>query len=76
MTHEELLNKMPLGYWYSQNELNGILRAIRAVVELHKPHDIYFTGEAVPETYCDGCNQEYYTKYPCPTIQAIEKELK
>ena len=64
MTHEELLNKMPLGYWYSQNELNNILRAIRAVVELHKVDEF--------NDCCNGC----YSDLPCPTIQAIQKELK
>ena len=41
-------------------------QALRAVVELHKP--IEYTP------YCEGCDllRRYY---PCPTIQAIEKEL-
>ena len=44
-------------------------KALRAVVELHKP-----TPEAVfvSEIECKPCN----SAYPCPTIQAIEKELK
>ena len=40
-------------------------KALRAVVELHKPNN---TNE-----YCVGCGAHYY---PCETIQAIEKELK
>ena len=44
-------------------------KALRAVVELHKP-----TPEAVfvSEIECKPCD----SAYPCPTIQAIEKELK
>lgn len=40
--------------------------ALKAVVELHKP----FTNQYL--TYCQGCEDAY----PCPTIQAIEKELE
>ena len=61
MTHEELLAKIKGSspHW----------KALRAVVELHKPqnkHEVEF-GLAK----CDGC----YMPYPCPTIQAIKKEL-
>ena len=49
--------------------------ALRAVVELHKPEDEPFQG-----VYnCAECTQGAFdrlTAYPCPTIQAIEKELK
>ena len=46
-------------------------KAIRAVIELHKPDS---TGG------CNACEQwtnegAYQLFYPCPTIQAIEKEL-
>jgi hypothetical protein len=46
--------------------------ALRAVVELHKPQDITLpNGDwGANCTECDGWD------YPCPTIQAIEKELK
>jgi hypothetical protein len=46
-------------------EYKGLLlyfNALRAVVELHKPET---------PTWC-VCDEPY----PCPTIQAIEKELK
>jgi hypothetical protein len=43
------------------------INALRTVVELHKPKD-YKAG-----IWCIGCNADY--EYPCPTIQAIEKEL-
>ena len=43
------------------------MSALRAVVELHKPCcDL--------EELCIECNPN--VPYPCPTIQAIEKELK
>jgi hypothetical protein len=48
--------------------------ALRAVVELHKPviDDWFDRGNII----CYQCsNQEFTTFYPCPTIQAIEKEL-
>ena len=47
--------------------------ALRAVVELHKPFDYshHFTDKVF--IYCSTCKNN---EYPCPTIQAIEKELK
>ena len=63
MTHEELLKDID-----DQEFAYDILAsALRAVVELHKP--IEYTP------YCEGCDllRRYY---PCPTIQAIEKELQ
>jgi hypothetical protein len=67
MTHEELLMKL----WEKRNSLCDNLDvhfALSLVVELHKPRD-YKAGN-----WCIGCNADY--EYPCPTIQAIEKELK
>ena len=67
MTHEELLAKIDhmwnddFDYVESQNR-----KALRAVVELHKPTRI--DGGFMD---CRGCSQS-----PCPTIQAIEKELQ
>jgi hypothetical protein len=66
MTHDELLAKVSN---YKDAGL-GSLVALRAVVELHKPSDVF----------CRGCgfNEEYNEPsqlLPCPTIQAIEKEL-
>ena len=43
--------------------------ALRAVVELHKPIEVETEGGTF--TICENCVQTY----PCPTIQAIEKEL-
>lgn len=62
MTHEELLAKI-------QSEIEQLRfypwTMLRAVVELHKPMEL-------KEHRCNNCLE----KYPCPTIQAIEKELQ
>ena len=72
MTHDELLNKITYERKFDESLSNN---ALRAVLELHKPmvptvpletHDDYWYG------LCDDCLKTY----PCPTIQAIEKELK
>ena len=71
MTHDELLAKIDNYTCCSgAHEL-----ALRAVVELHKPvdNDIenVFYGTEFPGNICVPCVRVY----PCPTIQAIEKEL-
>ena len=74
MTYEELLkhigNPIDEGYQYGDILFN---KALRAVVELHKPLD-NLIGE-----FCSHCTEmsgkDIYTLYPCLTIQAIEKEL-
>lgn len=76
MTHEELLAKIA-----TPNEFIGVKyapdwqsAALRAVVKLHSPFD-NLAGE-----FCTICtameDKDIYTLYPCPTIQAIEKELQ
>ena len=83
MTHDELLAKIKTG-----NEFAGIKYApdshtfaLRAVVELHKPYDSQDAPHEVAMGWCKGCSikwseKEYASQiYPCPTIQAIEKEL-
>lgn len=50
--------------------------ALRAVVELHKP--FMYDGRMGKYQRCSGCSSEEEwlgNIYPCPTIQAIEKEL-
>jgi hypothetical protein len=76
MTHEELLAKISdLG-----DNCLGIMAgavmsdALRAVVEMHKP----INNPNFPDSdiWCWQCaDGRGYAKYPCPTIQAIEKEL-
>jgi hypothetical protein len=66
MTHDELLAKID-----SYSCCSGMHEiALCAVVELHKPELM------IVSSYCVACtiNLEI-VPYPCPTIQAIEKEL-
>lgn len=72
MTHDELLTEI--------DRLDKVLtdsygiKALRAVVKLHKP------GRCNQDC-CDVCSHCFEIEgeradiYPCPTIQAIEKEL-
>ena len=85
MTHDELKDKLKKqhDYWstlvhYTKPEFyentvdqrNG-WSALKAVVELHKPTQIPDWVPTEKELMC-WCAHAY----PCPTIQAIEKELK
>ena len=70
MTHDELLAKID-DELVTHGQRGNVVKhsfALRAVVELHKP-----TKNRSIEGWCDVCT-DYY-QYPCPTIQAIEKEL-
>ena len=78
MTHNELLELIEtINTWLSigqihKDHMHGMAKALRAVVELHKPHN-------EDSKYCAGCEVDdpwYWNDYPCPTIQAIEKELR
>lgn len=76
MTHEELLKHL----WEKRNSLCDNLDvhfALSAVVELHKafPYTNY-RGQQI--YFCNYCMDDEInnTDYPCPTIQAIEKELQ
>ena len=65
MAHDELLNDVV----YGEQTRFALANALRAVVELHKP-DV--------RGNCDICTwitNGGLVLYPCPTIQAIEKEL-
>ena len=68
MTHDELLAEI--------DRLDAVLTdsygmsALRAVVELHRPSGIFCRGCGFIEEY-----NEPAQLLPCPTIQAIEKEL-
>ena len=75
MTHDELLAEIDakLIWLYSSPYGNG-WKATRAVVELHKPlNSLWYK-----QTICESCQEgnDYPIDYPCPTIQAIEKELE
>ena len=68
-THDELLNKLDKMPCDPDNREQLMLYVtLRAVVELHKP------VEHAEGTWCSGCMATEW--YPCPTIQAIEKELQ
>ena len=70
MTHDELLTK--LNPVITVANITKQYQALRAVVELHKTQDITLpNGEW--GINCSHCN---LWTFPCPTIQAIEKELK
>ena len=65
----------------THDELMKGLKALLAVVELHKPVEFSYI-ESDKETIFIACDTCYINKlkethiYPCETIQAIEKELK
>jgi hypothetical protein len=77
MTHDELLARVDEEFGIITFDENGKglcntleakgYYAIRAVVELHKPVEI----DRELNYNCQECEWGY----PCPTIQAIEKEL-
>ena len=80
MTNDELLAK--IDEYFAYGRINDTLaKALRAVVELHKPDgeiqfDLADENDSMTEDSfiecCDSCSMTY----PCPTIEAIEKELK
>ena len=71
MTHDELLAKMKeLSRTFAYEPNLNFESALRAVVELHKPSGIFCRGCGFIEEY-----NEPAQLLPCPTIQAIEKEL-
>ena len=79
MKHEDLLEGVrslisDIPADYGQYDL---LNALEAVINLHKPEEGWGTNFC---GVCYGISEEdnfhpYPRKYPCPTIQAIEKEL-
>ena len=78
MTHDELLADIDSKNFRESRTPETPYAALRAVVELHKP----ITSTAYPEFLgiclaCTPLSLNFYeaTRYPCPTIQAIEKEL-
>jgi hypothetical protein len=74
MTHDHLLAEINDAILYQGEK--QVWKALRAVVELHKPDILQrlcsFCSESYIQEYC--CSRA--VTYPCPTIQAIEKELK
>jgi len=75
MRHDDLLieinRRLDVAYYNGDPQS---MRALRAVVELHKPVQSYMFDEES----CSHCSSEEDRSeilYPCTTIQAIEKEL-
>lgn len=68
MTHNELSRQLE-GLWHDSFKAPGYMM-LRAIVELHKPKDFAIDTD-FPWVGCKECER----LYPCPTIQAIEKEL-
>ena len=78
MTHDELKDKIEdIEYWQEQYAGKTFIKALRAVVELHKSYP-YTNYRGQQLHFCNHCMDDEInnTDYPCPTIQAIEKELQ
>jgi len=79
MTHDELIMRL----WEKRNSLCDNLDvhfALSAVVELHKSIETIPPWNSDKYIACNLCevgtnDGDYKLEYPCPTIQAIEKEL-
>ena len=68
MAHDELLDSVKEAFGVDRPY--ELFKALRAVVELHKPKsNSYYEIKGFKG--CTGCEHTY----PCPTIEAIEKEL-
>jgi hypothetical protein len=79
MTHDELLSRIDKN-WDDDYDYCDVQRdkALRAVVELHKPiePDIYLE-EDEKFLICSVCMEfDEDVKYPCQTILTIQKELQ
>ena len=82
MTHDELLAEIDQWLTHSEiakrqpNKAINVLKALRAVVELHKPLLVKDYENDTDWLECQECSGNgFNAHYPCPTIQAIEKEL-
>ena len=69
MTYDELLRTLKSENFRKSRTAETPYFALRAVVELHKP--IIHKGYENQGLFCANCEFDY----PCPTIQAIEREL-
>lgn len=71
MNHEELLANIDANSVPFRRCIASLNKALRAVVELHKPCRI-----DKDMTYCEGCsNSAFFPWEYCPTIEAIKKAL-
>jgi len=69
MTHDELTNK--LIYFKEMSDIGKQQKALRAVVELHKPKEVFtvYGKKYIICAMCDGF------QYPCPTLYVIDEVL-
>ena len=74
MTYEELLSDIESKNYRESRTLETPYAALRAVLEVHKPFE--FNSNDEPELVCSDCQHGIVgERYPCSTVQAIEKEL-
>ncbi len=83
MKHEELLEMLTRTQYYTpltKYKNYTLVDALLSVVKLHSPVSI--PGRPEGPTWCEQCagsksceGGRFYYMYPCPTIQAIYKEL-
>jgi hypothetical protein len=79
MNHDELRSTIQHYNWVESTDL---IKALDAVVKLHKPVMAFTGGYDGEENelwaeQCQECSGNGFSQmYPCTTIQAIEKELK
>ena len=74
MTHDELRD------YIDKFDAAGMInepavKALRAVVELHEPAIVIYPKE-MQILMCMECGDEEGLRYPCPTIEAIQEQLK
>jgi len=74
MTHDELLKRIDRRSVGASLLDSSAWKSLRAVVELHTPDWRNQCSHCIEPNDYDELNKNYL--YPCPTIQAIEKELK
>ena len=68
MNTDQLKDKIEdIDYWQEQFANKTFMKALLAVLEIHKPEGVYCF--ACAGTYDDA------QEYPCPTVEAIEKAL-
>lgn len=74
MDRNHLLDKIKaVEYWQEHFANKTFMKALRAVVELHKPQEITLPNGDWGSN-CAYCDIGF--EYPCPTIEAIEKALE
>ena len=73
MTYDELLEAVNSPTYRQSRTLEHPYIALRAVLELHEPINS-IRGIVCRHCFTDALHRTEF--YPCPTMQAIEKELE